>query len=620
MAIVRTTTRVCRLAGAPRRALLAIFAAAGLALVGAPAAAALEGTLEGIHKIQHVIVIMQENRSFDSYFGTYPGANGIPAGVCVPDPLHGGCVAPFHDSSDVNYGGPHNPNNANADIDGGRMDGFVGQSERGQSCNNNPTEPNCNLCQPQTLSTAACADPMGYHDAREIPNYWTYAENYVLQDDMFADTLSWSEPEHLSMVSGWSAACPLEVPMPMDCEGTLAPHNPELEPATYAWTDITWLLHRHVPEVSWRYYIFEGGEPACEDDERMTCAEAHQSWSTPGIWNPLANFTDVKEDGQTGNIQSLTKFYDAVQEQETCGLPSVSWVDPNGDVSENPSASIAAGQAYVTTLVNAVMRSPCWASSAIFLSWDDWGGFYDHVVPPRVDANGYGLRVPGLVISPYAKTGYIDHQQLSHDAYLKFIENDFLGRERLNPKTDGREDPRPDVREEAPGLGNLVNDFEFNQSPRAPLALPTHPAPGPASSPPSGRPAPRVPAPVPLRYRAPPTPLLQLVASVASRQNVRRHRGRVYLVVACSEACSLYAHGRLSLTSHRHHFELRGVRTRLRGNHATRIALTLPRRAMAALRRALRAHRGVLALIYVDATAASGAHQSYAVDVRLSDR
>lgn len=106
---------------------------------------------------------------------------------------------------------------------------------------------------------------------------------------------------------------------------------------------------------------------------------------------------------------------------------------------------------------------------------DDWGGFYDHVAPPQVDSLGYGLRVPGLVISPYAKSGYIDHQTLSFDAYLKFIEDDFLHGQRLNPKTDGRPDSRPDVRENAPILGNLVNDFDFNQTPRKPLVLPVHP-------------------------------------------------------------------------------------------------------------------------------------------------
>jgi hypothetical protein len=105
-------------------------------------------------------------------------------------------------------------------------------------------------------------------------------------------------------------------------------------------------------------------------------------------------------------------------------------------------------------------------------------------VPPQVDENGYGPRVPGLVISPYAKTGLIDHQQLSHDAYLKFIEDDFLAGSRLNPATDGRPDRRPSVREEAPTLGSLASDFEFNQAPRPPLLLPTNPEPGPASKPP----------------------------------------------------------------------------------------------------------------------------------------
>jgi Phosphoesterase family len=86
------------------------------------------------------------------------------------------------------------------------------------------------------------------------------------------------------------------------------------------------------------------------------------------------------------------------------------------------------------------MQGPAWSSTAIFLAWDDWGGFYDHVVPPHVDINGYGLRVPGIVISPYAKQGYIDHQTLSFDAYVKFIEDDFLSGQRIDPQTDGRPD------------------------------------------------------------------------------------------------------------------------------------------------------------------------------------
>ena len=240
-----------------------------------------------------------------------------------------------------------------------------------------------------------------------------------------------------------------------------------LAPPDYAWTDLTYLLHKQ--KVSWGYYVFNGTEPDCEDDSAMTCAPVKQNAKTPGIWNPLPYFDTVKQDGQLGNIQSLTKFYTAAKSGT---LPAVSWIDPSGQVSEHPPAKVSTGQAYVTGLVNAVMKSPDWSSTAIFLSWDDWGGFYDNVKPPVVDQNGYGLRVPGIVISPYARSGYIDHQTLSHDAYVKFIEDDFLHGQRLDPATDGRPDPRPDVREDNPELGNIAADFDFGQTPRAPVVLP----------------------------------------------------------------------------------------------------------------------------------------------------
>jgi phospholipase C len=443
-----------------------------------------------IHKIKHVVIIMQENRSFDSYFGTFPGAAGIPPGVCLPDPMSGGCDAPFHDSADLNHGGPHGAASATADIDGGRMDGFVAQAEAASGCSPNATtNPNCVPCNPQTAhaGTGGCIDVMGYHDAREIPNYWTYAQDFVLQDHMFEPNASWSAPQHLFMVSEWSAFCanPLD---PFSCRNAL--QNPNADWSSnivgpndgqlhYAWTDMTYLLH--TAGVSWGYYVFNGSEPDCEDDNAMTCAPIRQGPQTPGIWNPLPSFTDVTQDGQLGNIQSLTRFYSAAARGS---LPAVSWIDPNGTVSEHPPALVSAGQTYVTGLINAIMRSPDWKSTAIFLSWDDWGGFYDHVRPPRLDANGLGLRVPGIVISPYARRGYIDHQTLSHDNYNKFIEDDFLGGERLDPATDGRPDPRIDVREGNPHLGDLASDFNFLQSPRAPVILPVHPPPGPASTPP----------------------------------------------------------------------------------------------------------------------------------------
>jgi phospholipase C len=491
-----------------------------------------------IHKIRHVVIIMQENRSFDSYFGTYPGADGIPERngqftVCVPDPRTHGCDRPYHDPSLVNGGAGHNEQDATTDIDHGRMDGFVKSAEEGVSRGCSATNPPTPAC-----LTSSPPDVMGYHDAREIPNYWKYAEDFTLDDHMFEPVASWSLPAHLFLVSGWSAHCtsanpdsctndPAQSPaslVPAAFLSCLTSHGIQprsllrtsglsaaqraavvaclsvLTPAQrqqllaerggsgegeqlglYSWTDLTYLLHKN--HVSWAYYVQAGIQPDCDDNPDQTaagCAPVAQGARTPSIWNPLPAFTDVKQDGQLTDIASLSAFYTAA---ERGTLPAVSWIAPTQANSDHPPADIATGQAYVTNLINTIMRGPDWDSTAIFLAWDDWGGFYDNVVPPAVDANGYGLRVPALVISPYARTGYIDHQVLSFDAYNKFIEDDFLGGQRLDPATDGRPDRRPTVRENVPVLGNLVQDFDFSQPPRPPVLLPTHPAPGPASRP-----------------------------------------------------------------------------------------------------------------------------------------
>jgi phospholipase C len=506
----------------------------------------------GIHKIRHVVMIVQENRSFDSYFGTYPGADGIPASdghftVCLPDPATGGCDRPFHDPSLVNGGGPHGEDAVDADVNGGLMDGFVRESEMagGRGCGGF-----AGVCSP-----LAPSDVMGYHDAREIPNYWAYAENFVLDDHMFQSDASWSLPAHLYEVSGWSARCSRPGD-PSSCvnddelggyqtsdiigvgvrgrraaqrvgqllrtarrrlrrcrsirltapPGGAAPIGTSTRyrgavarcrrhvknqlakrratiarqvstTYNYAWTDITYLLHKD--GVSWGYFITPGGEPDCEGGN-ANCSSSPFSVGTPDIWNPLPSFTDVHQDGQLGNIQDVSHF---LRDARTGSLPEVSWIVPDQQHSDHPPANISGGQAYVTNLINTIMEGPDWDSTAIFLVWDDWGGFYDHVLPPVVDQNGYGFRVPSLVISPYARHGFIDHQTLSFDAINKFIEDDFLDGQRLDPATDGRPDPRPDVREDNPQLGDFTADFNFNQPPLPPLILPLHPAPGPASKP-----------------------------------------------------------------------------------------------------------------------------------------
>ena len=447
------------------------FVAATIAVLLVPAGASARRQLIGIHKIRHIVVIMQENRSFDSYFGTYPGADGIPKHVCVPDPAHGGCRRPYHNHRAVNFGGPHDHIDAVKDVAAGSMSGFVTQAEAGRRkwCRVHIDAPACSLSPKQP-------DVMGYHDWHELPNYWTYARHFTLQDHMFQADASWSLPGHLYMVSGWSARCSQQG-NPMSCVGAVqAPGSPPGEPQNtmgatpdYAWTDLTYLLHKD--NVSWRYYVFKGMQPDCDDDA-MFCKALPQDAKTPGIWNPLPFFETVAQDRQGENIAPFNEFLDAAR---TGTLPAVSWLAPAQAVSDHPPANIRRGQAYVTGVINAVMRSRDWSSTAIFLTWDDWGGFYDHVKPPRVDAQGYGLRVPALVISPYARRGYIDHQVLSSDAYLKFIEDDFLHGARLDPRTDGRRDSRTVVRENVKILGNLAKDFNFAQRPRRPLLLPLHP-------------------------------------------------------------------------------------------------------------------------------------------------
>jgi phospholipase C len=424
----------------------------------------------GIHKIRHVVIIMQENRSFDSYFGTYPGADGIPRKngvptVCNPDPKTGQCIKPYHDRADLNGGGPHFSSDALADIDGGTMDGFFRRAVEGRRGCLNTTNPAC------TNSTTP--DVMGYHDERDIPNYWTYAHTFVLQDHMFSPTIAWSLPSHLYLVSAWSARCSRRGE-PMSCRRAI--DHPAFPPGFlgtrrsphYAWSDLTYLLNKQ--HVSWGYYVFP--RSASCTSYLFSCPRSVRRAATPGIWNPLPYFDTVRQDRQLGNIQDIAHFYAVAQRGH---LPAVSWVIPSRTVSEHPPSLVSAGHSYVTGVINAIMRSPDWGSTAIFLTWDDWGGFYDHVVPPTVDGQGYGLRVPGLVISPYAKKGYIDHQVLSFDAYLKFIEDAFLDGQRLDPRTDGRPDPRPAVREDAAILGDLTKDFDFRQAPRPPLVLPPHP-------------------------------------------------------------------------------------------------------------------------------------------------
>ncbi|MEX2420338.1 MAG: alkaline phosphatase family protein, partial [Actinomycetota bacterium] len=433
-----------------------------------PRVVASETQPQGIFKLDHLIFIVQENRSFDHYFGTYPGADGLtmkrgePVN-CVPDPVLGRRSCMYHTRSERFVGGPHDRPAAIAGMAGGAMDGYIEALPQTPRWCVERTAPEC----AESVGPELQPDVMSYVDRRDIPNYWAYADAFVLQDRMFAPTDSWTLPAHLFLVSAWSANC-LDPRDPMSCVSDVDLREEEErfeygEEPIYAWTDITWLLDRG--GVSWAYYVAPGtcSFPPCDDDNG-------QLGTTPSTKNPLPGFTTLHETGQQANIRTHDEFRRAAADGT---LPSVSWVVPGNAVSEHPQSSrgISAGMTYVTRLVNKVMKGPLWESSAIFLTWDDWGGFYDHVRPPLVDENGYGMRVPGLLISPYARRGYIDHQMLTFDAYLKLIEDRFLGGQRLDPATDGRPDSRPTVREEVAILGDLALSFDFEHGPRPPLIL-----------------------------------------------------------------------------------------------------------------------------------------------------
>jgi phospholipase C len=183
----------------------------------------------------------------------------------------------------------------------------------------------------------------------------------------------------------------------------------------------------------------------------------------------LPGFSTIEASGQIGRVTPNTEYFDAAA---SGGLPSVSWVMPTVNRSEHPADAISNGQAWVTRVINAAMEGPDWANTAVFLVWDDWGGFYDHVRPIRIDENGYGIRVPGIMISPWADRDLdVDHQTLSFDAYLKLIEDRWLDGQRLDGQNMGWPDARPTVREDATRLGDLADAFDFTQVPIPPLIL-----------------------------------------------------------------------------------------------------------------------------------------------------
>ncbi len=543
--------------------------------------------------IKHVIIIMQENRSFDHYFGRFPlpsglQGGGIPASACnaigqngngyplpCTDPSScsfqdhnplGTCVYPSHDPNDLQAGGPHMAGAAQRSIDDGittaLMDGFAYIQTTGTECKPSPTNYACQA----SLDGVARHDAVSFHTDAEISNYWTYARHFVLQDMMFEPGRSWSWMAHLYLTSEWSASCPAPRNSTtgkgglVDATGCQTsnsldyPKGPPTDPKDLVATNLPWLNLFQLLDragINWKYYndvAGPGTEPDCDDDQ-MTCqpqiTPTKNQATTANYWNPPGFFGSEKEQAikdptflRNHNPRIDQFLVDLATEDSACRdnakLPPVSWITPAYAFSDHTPASLTAGMDYVTSLINAVMESPCWNNTAIFLVWDDWGGFYDHVVPPNVDMNssgtpiqGYGIRVPGLMISKWARSqssppppiqngtfgiiantltpaGVVDDRVLSFDQYAKLIEDLFLNNTNglngtpLDPATvcPGIQAPnipctvdsRPTVRDALTGttvtsigsntpqqIGHLIWEFDFSQgNPRSPIILSTH--------------------------------------------------------------------------------------------------------------------------------------------------
>lgn len=301
--------------------------------------------------ITKIVVVLQENHTFDNYFGTYPGADGtLGKRILLPTAAGGPpSQAPAHSPTLMPTDLTHNWASAHADYDGGKMDGFV--------------------------YSEGSAGTLAYFDRTDVPRYWAVADRYVLCDRYFTSVMSESAPNHLFLVAG-------------TCGGL----RDDRVPATIAVPPIFASLDsRGVP---WKVYGFTRWYESFEYVQRTPSARAR-----------FAPATQFATDVANGT------------------LADVSWVIGAAGGTEHPPASVQTGQnAVADGVINLLGGSPYWPSLALFVTWDDFGGFYDHVAPPQVDAFGYGFRVPCLVISPFARPGFLDHTVNDHTSILKFIE------------------------------------------------------------------------------------------------------------------------------------------------------------------------------------------------------
>jgi phospholipase C len=390
--------------------------AALLLFAGVPAALAADP--KPATPIKHFVVLMQENHTFDNYFGTYPGANGPPADVCMPklinDPT-AGCERREWIGQSPTLDLLHSSDVSAAQLDGGKMDGFVDVFTR---------------------RGIDDAKPMGFYDDRDLPYYWNLADNYVLFDRFFASAAAGSVWNHMFWVTGTPGNPKADVIPPEGFDSATTP---------------TIFDRLTAKGVSWKFYV-QNYDPRITAFNTTNLID-NDKLSQP-IWVPLLAYKKYVDDPALfSHIVDMEQYY---RDAAAGTLPAVSFIAPAGS-SEHPPGRIQAGQAFIRAIITELMRSKSWDSSAFMWSYDDWGGWYDHVKPPQVDAYGYGFRVPALLVSPWARRGYIDSTQADFTSMLKFIEQNWG----LAP-----------LAERDAKANSIASAFDFSQpAPRAPVLL-----------------------------------------------------------------------------------------------------------------------------------------------------
>jgi phospholipase C len=397
------------------RALASALAVLATLVAAAPAAAGGGSASAGATRtpIRHFLMLMQEGHSFDNYFGTYPGADGIPAGTCMPAARAAGrrCVRPFH-LGDSSTGLPHGRRTFLAQQDGGRMDGFV-----------------------RAMADLGVADPagaMGYYDGADIPFYWNVADKYVLFDRFFASAAAGSVMNHMYWLTGTPGDTREPDAIPPGGFGRLPTIFDRLE----------------ARGISWRVYVQHYNR-----DITFRTAAGHRR-ATQATWMPLLSYPRYVDDPRL--MRHIVDLSELFTDADRGTLPAVAYIVP-ANSSEHPPGSVSAGVRLVRRIVGSLMLGPAWRSSAFLWTYDTWGGWYDHVRPPRVDRHGYGFRVPALLVSAWAREHRVDHTRLDFTSALRFIESNW----RL----------RPLARRDATA-NTFAGAFDFTRGARPPAILP----------------------------------------------------------------------------------------------------------------------------------------------------